>query len=104
MSAQANSEALAFQQSVATAFSVTRRTTPCVRENRNSKETSVSQHGEASYYCLLGYETVQSGRCVQDIRRYIPLRSSEYSVEVASVSDSFVKLLNAAATQNTSKR
>ena len=35
---------------------------------------------------------------------YIPLPSSEYSVEVASVSDSFVNLLNAAVTQNTGNR
>jgi len=35
---------------------------------------------------------------------YKPLPSSEYSVEVASVSDSFVNLLNAAVTQNTGNR
>lgn len=53
---------------------------------------------------LLGYDTVQSGKCVQELQRYIPFPSSEYSVQVASGSDSFVNLLNAAETQKTGNR
>jgi hypothetical protein len=64
------------------------------------KETWVSQRGAASYYCLLGYDTVQSGRCVQELRRYMPLPSSGQSVGVARVFDSFVNSLNATVTQH----